>query len=101
MKYLGNAFSIQMLNVTDTLQVSVTKIQPEEVPAEAMSVIGHMDTANVVSTILGRPVEMNRKSVKLSSGDELYVAQLVGGRLPEGATTIPEGMKMEFYKISI
>ena len=97
--YLGNAFSLQM--VADNAIICKVEVAPEEIPAEAESIIGHADTAAVVSTILGRDVPCNRASVMLSDEDVLYVAQVVGGRLPEGATTIPDGMELKFYRITV
>ena len=97
--YLGNAFSLQM--VADNAIIAKVEVSPEEIPTEAVSIIGHADTAAVVSTILGRDVPCNRASVILSDEDVLYVAQVVGGRLPEGATTIPDGMELKFYRITV
>ena len=97
--YLGNAFSLQM--VADNAIICKVEVAPEEIPAEAESIIGHADTATVVSSILGRDTPCNRASVMLSDEDELYVAQIVGGRLPEGATTIPSGMEIKFYRITV
>ena len=97
--YLGNAFSLQM--VADNAIICKVEVAPEEIPAEAESIIGHADTATVVSSILGRDIPCNRASVMLSDEDELYVAQIVGGRLPEGATTIPDGMELKFYRITV
>ena len=97
--YLGNAFSLQM--VADNAIICKVEVAPEEIPTEAVSIIGHADTAAVVSTILGRDVPCNRASVMLSDEDVLYVAQVVGGRLPEGATTIPDGMELKFYRITV
>ena len=97
--YLGNAFSLQM--VADNAIICKVEVSPEQVPVNAESIIGHKDTATVVSTILGREVPCNRESVMLSDEDELYVAQIVGGRLPEGATTIPDGMEIRFYRITV
>ena len=96
---LGNAFSLQM--VADNAIICKVEVSPEQVPVNAESIIGHKDTAAVVSTILGREVPCNRASVMLSDEDELYVAQIVGGRLPEGATTIPDGMELKFYRITV
>jgi len=31
----------------------------------------------------------------------LYVAQLQGGRLPEGSTTLPEGFSFKLLKINV
>lgn len=97
--YLGNAFSLQM--VADNAIICKVEVSPEQVPVNAESIIGHKDTAAVVSTILGREVPCNRESVMLTDNDVLYVAQVVGGRLPEGATTIPSGMKIKFYRITV
>jgi hypothetical protein len=99
--YLANSFSIQMISEVDLANVTFVKVGPEMVPADAISCIGHADTAAVCSTILGRKIEANRVSITLNPGDVLYVAQLTGGRLPEGATTLPEGFKIEFYKVIV
>jgi len=98
--YLGNAFSLQMLKAFPA-QVSVEEVDAAEVPAEAVSVIGHADTAAVVSDILGRDVQPNRVAISLERGDELYVFQLFGGRLPEGATSLPEGFSYKFLRVTI
>ena len=81
--------------------VKVEEVSAADVPADAVSVIGHVDTANVLSDILGRDVPYNRVSIQLQPGDVLYVAQVVGGRLPEGATTLPEGFKMKFLRVVV
>ena len=60
-----------------------------------VSAIGHQDTANVLG------VQMNRVNVSLASGDVAYVAQLVGGRLPEGSTTLPDGFMFKFVKETV
>lgn len=101
-RYLGNAFSLQMLNLSVETSVKVTPVTDMEVAeAEWKSVVGHSDTANVLSTILGVEVPFNRESVKLEPGDVLYVAQVTGGRLPEGATTLPDGISLSFLKVTL
>lgn len=70
-----------------------------DVPVDVESCIDHADTAAAVSDILGRKVEMNRANVHLNPGDVLYIAQVVGGRLPEGATTLPNGFAMKFLRV--
>ena len=100
MRYLSNAFSGQMI-MDDELWIHRSSVTPEEVPTDAKSVIGHIDTARVVSTILNREVPCNRESIALREGDELYVAQITGGRLPEGATTLPEGASMVFHRYTV
>ncbi len=99
MTILSNAFSLQMLR--GDAVISVTSVDPSEVPSDAVSVIGHADTAAVVGSILGREVPMNRANVTLEKGDVLFVAQLTGGRLPEGATKLPEGFSIAFKRVEI
>jgi len=67
----------------------------DELPDGLTSAIGHQDTANVLG------VPMNRTNVHLSKGDTAYVAQLQGGRLPEGSTTLPDGFKFKFIKVNV
>lgn len=99
---LGNAFSLQMLDTQVSNTVAVTPVTAAEVAeSDCMSVIGHADTARVVSDLLGKEVVANRVSVSLQKGDVLYVAQVVGGRLPEGATTLPEGITLKFLKVEL
>ncbi len=94
--FISNAFSLQMLN-SDAM-ISVEEISEEDfnnVKSTAKSVVGHEDTANVLG------VEFNRENITLNKGDVLYVAQIIGGRLPEGATTLPDGFKFKFLKVAI
>ena len=100
--YLANAFSLQMLDLSKAISVDIVPVTKEEVAASGFeSVVGHQDTANVLATLLGVEVPMQRVSVRLESSDILYVAQVTGGRLPEGATTLPEGVKLSFVKVSL
>ena len=97
---LANAFSLTMLPIEAMDFVRVKKINPNDVPADVESAIGHQDTAKVVSSILGFEVKPNRVSIKLTENDVLYVAQYTGPRLPEGATTLPEGANLEFFEVT-
>lgn len=90
--YLLNAFSLQML---DEFPASVKFTEVQAIPDGLTSAIGHQDTANVLG------VEMNRCNVVLNRGDVAYIAQLVGGRLPEGSTTLPDGFTFKFIKVEI
>lgn len=97
---LTNAFSLSMLPMEAMNFVRVRKITPDEIPTDVESAIGHQDTAKVVSSMLGFEVKPNRVNVKLTESDVLYVAQYTGPRLPEGATTLPEGAHFEFYEVT-
>ena len=98
-KYLVNAFSIQMLEKGGL--VKFEEIPPEDIPADVVSAVGHADTAAVLTDMLGFEVPVNRAFVTLDEETEIYVAQLMGGRLPEGATTLPEGFSFKFYKVTL
>lgn len=102
-KILVNAFSAQMLNnVTGNgLNVHFKEIVATDIPADVQSAIGHADTAAVLSSLLGFEVPVNRINVSLDSETILYLAQLQGGRLPEGAMTLPDGFNFKFLKVFI
>lgn len=99
-KFLSNAFSIQML-ASFPANVSISQVKAEDVPTDVVSCIGHADTANVLTDMLGFDVPCNRCNVSIDTDTKLYVAQVVGGRLPEGATTLPEGFRINFFKVEI
>lgn len=90
-KFLLNAFSLQMV---DAPCVALFE-EVDELPSGLTSAVGHQDTANVLG------VPMNRVNVHLSDGDVAYVAQLQGGRLPEGSTTLPEGFHFRFLRVKV
>lgn len=101
--YLANAFSLQMLeNLNECHNIITIPLTVDEVNSkEWESAIGHQDTANVLSDILGRPVPCNRANISLKRGDSLIVAQLTGGRLPEGVTTLPDDFGLRFIQVDI
>lgn len=90
--FLLNAFSLQMI-VDFPVNVSFDVV--DVLPDGLTSAIGHADTA----AVLGVP--MNRINVTLHKGDVAYVAQLQGGRLPEGSTTLPDGFSFKFIKVTV
>ena len=89
--YLLNAFSLQMIDIPSDVRFE----EVSQLPEGLTSAIGHQDTANVLG------VEMNRINVHLNSGDTAYIAQLQGGRLPEGTTVLPQGYSFKFIKVSV
>jgi len=104
---LVNALSLQMLPSDFGLgnlliQKIDTKRASDLLKSEgAESYIGHTDTANVLSGLLGIAVECNRGLLRLDTGKRIMVAQLVGGRLPEGCMTLPQGCRFEFYLVTL
>lgn len=102
---LFNAFSIQMISALNEASVSFRKISIEQAKnllnGEVDSYIGHADTARVISGMLGMEVPAQRRFGTLVSGETAIVAQVVGGRLPESCTTIPKGMSLQFFQITV
>lgn len=104
--YLANAFSLQMLDLTQACNIKVTPMCDIDA-IEFLSIngwtsaIGHEDTAKVVENYINLYVPFNRINISLKKGDILIVAQLIGGRLPEGSTTLPENFKLKFIKVEI
>ena len=91
MAFLLNAFSLQMVDIPSVALFE----EVDALPDGLTSAIGHQDTANVLG------VPMNRVNVHLSEGDVAYIAQLQGGRLPEGSTTLPDGFTFKFIKVTV
>jgi hypothetical protein len=94
MIYIANAFSLGMVPRDMLARVRIEACDAPDVGL-CTSCVGHADTA----VMLGVP--MQRVSIVLAPGDVLYVAQLQGGRLPEGCTTLPEGVRFDFIKVQI
>ena len=102
---LFNAFSLQMIASMDEASVSFKKISTEQAKnllANGVdSYVGHADTAVVISGLLGIEVPAQRRFGTLAPGEKAVVAQVVGGRLPEGATMLPEGMAIQFFQVTV
>ena len=98
---LLNAFSLNML-ASSTARILVRPASIEEArEAAADSAVGHAETAAVFSAVLGVNVTCARRTVTLSSGQWAVVGQYRGPRLPEGATSLPEGATIEWLMISV
>lgn len=103
MIYLGNAFSLQMLSLNEVITVTIIPISDKALKDIVLAVndghitncIGHTDLANIIG------LKSNRISVHLNRGDILYVLQVVGGRLPEGTTTLPDGITLKLVRVDI
>ena len=101
MNYIINSYSLNMLADPDTLFAIQRPITKEDIPRDVMSAIGHADTAKVISSELGFEVPANRISVSLKNNETAYIAQYVGPRLPEGATKLPEGACIKYYRLEV
>lgn len=105
-----NAFSLQMLTslFEDSCAVNVTfKKVSVDYAAEILEVagceshVGHADIAHIMSEQLGTTVAFNRQPTALSAGEIALICQYVGGRLPEGATALPEGAELRWYEVTV
>ena len=127
MIYVSNAFSLNMLPsgaVSESVEIGFDRFQNAIADSSSnksfsddegehtgtssrslkdgvKSVVGHADTATVLSTLLGVDIRFNRESVVLSPDDTLYIAQYSGARLPEGATELPEGSKFRWFTVKL
>ena len=106
MKYLANAFALSMLpegakNWATFETISKEKVSKMLSDGGFQSAIGHQDTARVLENLLRLDIPVERISLSLKDDDKLIVAQYIGPRLPEGATSLPEGAEIKFFEISV
>lgn len=100
--FLANALAPSMI-ADPTARLDFAEITLETaraLAADAVSHVGHADTAACFADALRRPVEQSRASLTLSVGDILLIGQIVAGRLPEGATTLPENVRFRWLRIT-
>lgn len=89
MKYIGNAFSINMIDGDGTITVkTITKNQFVKAGNHAKSIIGHPEIAK----LFGLP--LNRESITLKKGDMLYV--VTPASRPMAHQIVENGAKYEF-----
>jgi len=87
---LASSFSLKMLDkespraTLDVFPVSLEDVQACIKDLPFKSIVGHPATARVFSELLDVPVEVNRVSYTIKSGDTLVVGLPSGERLPEG-----------------
>ena len=103
--YLSNAFSLSMIAHLGHCDLDVTtnicNYQQMVEDLKPISVVGHEDTANLFSNLLGMPIPMNRVSITLNKGDTLIVGQYSGARLPEGTSVLPEGASITWTCVHV
>lgn len=102
---IANAFSLNMLDLKRAERFCIGPVSlpwlftdfEDEVPV--ISVVGHADTAAVLSDLLGFEVACNRVTYKMQEDDLLIVGQYIGPRLAEGTTKLPEGGRVEWFEV--
>lgn len=100
--YLLNAFSLNMLAGNADVHVREVSLETARNLAKVCtSAVGHADTAAVFADVLGVPVPCNRVSVSLDHCATALVGQYSGPRLPEGATSLPEGATIKWVIVGV
>ena len=100
--FLLNAFSLNMIVGNADISVREVSQKVAAILADAcVSAVGHADTAAVFSAVLGVTVPCNRATVALKEGDVALVGQYSGPRLPEGATSLPEGATIKWLVVAV
>ncbi len=103
---ITNALSLNMLAVgkmptsMQVYEVTLEKARALAAQESFTSAVGHADTAKIISAELGVDVPMNRVSLEIKEG-KLLVGQYTGPRLPEGASTLPEGAKIKWLVVEV
>lgn len=89
---ISNAFSLNMLNRSCRIDAERIDLQQARaLSASARSAVGHAETAAVFTNLLGHPVAHHRQSLTWDGTEPMLVGQYQGPRLPEGATSLPDG----------
>ncbi|MEM3356176.1 MAG: DUF1874 domain-containing protein [Metallosphaera sp.] len=91
--YISNSFSLGMIPSGGLLSVvPITKDDFCSAITDGKSIIGHPATAQVLTTMCGKEVKVNRQAVTLQKGDIVVVAQVLT-RLDEGKVLSAEEVK--------
>ena len=100
--FILNAFSLNMIvGDADVIVREVSRTMAASLAANCPSAVGHEDTAAVFSSVLGVEIPCNRATVALKDGDVALVGQYSGPRLPEGATSLPEGATIKWLVVEV
>ncbi len=101
MKYLLNAIPGACIPATGAF-LDFVPCAPGDIPQDVVSCIGHEDTARIISGIAGFAVPCNRIPAPCFSPEhEFYLALYRGPRLSEGATQLPEGSALDFFRVEV
>lgn len=106
--YIANAFSLKMLpewvavGLIHFQRLTLEEARNYVASQDYTSAVGHADTAVIYSQLLGISIPVSRIDAHLTPGIEehILVGQYFGPRLPEGATTLPEGAEIQWVLVS-
>ena len=100
--FILNAFSLNIIVGNADIVVREVSQKVAAIRATACtSAVGHADTVAVFSSVLGVEIPCNRATVALKEGDVALVGQYSGPRLPEGATSLPEGAAIKWVVVGV
>ena len=99
---LCNALATSMLaDPRSSLEIrEIDLVEARALAVDAVSFVGHPETASRYAELLGRPVEAHRGQLTLGRGDILLVGQHDQSRLPEGATSLPTTAGFRWLRIT-
>ncbi len=100
--FLANAFAPSMIeDAAASLDFRVIDLEAaRRLATDAISYVGHADTADRFAEVLGRPVAAHRAPLTLRAGDVLLIGQHDQSRLVEGATTLPPEARFRWIRIT-
>lgn len=107
-----NAFSLNLVPAEIIHKLRIAPVTTDEIKnaycgGEAInSFVGHENTAVVMENVLNEtgsksvfiPIKANRQTVRLTESDTAFIGQYCGARLEEGATKLPEGAEIKWFK---
>lgn len=113
MKMILNAFSLNLVPAEIIHKLRIAPVTTDEIKnayggGEAInSFVGHENTAVVMEKVLNGsgdksvfiPIKANRQTIRLSESDTAFIGQYIGARLEEGATELPEGAEIKWFKV--
>ena len=110
MLYVTNGFSTNMIDWVKYpyLGFTINSLTPEQAQDIILteknwkSIVGHADTASIFNEIFSDiQIKTNRETVSLNvAHDKLLIGQYRGSRLPEGATSLPEGATIQWLYLT-
>lgn len=99
-----NVFSLGMVRGSGSLRwTELTSGQAGRIlhGKEIESYVGHADHARLMSSDVGFEIAHSRRQLALGPGDVLLVGQYDGPRLPEGASSLPEGATIRWVLVTV
>lgn len=98
--YILNAPIITSYGVFSYRKATVEEARRLISSGEFISAVGHEETAQLLTRLLGRPIPASRVKIKMKPGDKALVFRVLT-RLPEGAILSREELEKIPYELGI